>query len=82
VSWLEPAQRANCLLSTLRSKKKFTANWGWTPAYLWCRRAVARFSLLQQLVLLLLVAAAASCLLASTESCCRWQSALYLVLLS
>eukprot|EP01047_Picozoa_sp_COSAG01_P070956 COSAG01_NODE_10893_length_2058_cov_6.530883_1_plen_127_part_00 len=56
---------------------------GWTPAYLWCRRAVTCFSLLvlQQLLLLLLAATAAGCLLTSTESCCRWQSALYLAFL-
>jgi hypothetical protein len=54
---------------------------GGAPAYLSCRRAVTRFNLLQQLLLLLLAATAAGCLLTSTESCCRWQSALYLAFL-
>jgi hypothetical protein len=47
-----------------------------------CRRAVARFSLLQQLLLLLLANTAAGCLLTSTESCCHWQSAPYLTFLN
>eukprot|EP01047_Picozoa_sp_COSAG01_P090059 COSAG01_NODE_21998_length_876_cov_2.459459_1_plen_61_part_10 len=46
---------------------------GLDPGIPVCRRAVARFSLLQQLLLLLLAATAAGCLLTSTESCCRWQ---------
>eukprot|EP01049_Picozoa_sp_SAG25_P022266 SAG25_NODE_8766_length_405_cov_0.839869_2_plen_73_part_01 len=54
---------------------------GGTPAYVWCRQAEARFSLLQLLLLLLPLqtSLAAGCLLASTESCCRWQSAPYFV---
>ena len=52
---------------------------GGTPAYMWCRQAEARFSLLQLLLLLLQTSSAAGCLLASAESCCRWQSAPYFV---
>jgi hypothetical protein len=42
-------------------------------------QAEACFSLLQLLQLLLQTSPAAGCLLASTESCCRWQSAPYFV---
>jgi hypothetical protein len=52
---------------------------GSTPAYMWCRQAEARFSLLQLLLLLLQTSPAAGYLLASTESCCCWQSAPYFV---
>jgi FtsH-binding integral membrane protein len=44
---------------------------GGTPAYVWCRQAEARFSLLQLLLLLLQTSPAAGCLLASAESCCH-----------
>jgi hypothetical protein len=54
---------------------------GGTPAYVWCRQAEARFSLLQLLLLLLQTSPAAGCLLASAESCCHWQSAPYFCLL-
>jgi hypothetical protein len=54
---------------------------GGTPAYMWCRQAKARFSLLQLLLLLLQTSPAAGCLLASAESCCHWQSAPYFCLL-
>jgi hypothetical protein len=40
---------------------------GGTPAYVWCRQAVTRFSLLQLLLLLLQASPAAGCLLASTD---------------
>ena len=41
---------------------------GGTPAYVWCRQAKARFSLLQLLLLLLQTNPAAGCLLAPNRA--------------